>query len=204
MENDKVVAPALASVNARAFCKRTWWVFLIGGLASVAFGLLAIYDPGVALFVLAMYFAATIMVDGVFNIIGAVQHREKDGWWLMLLIGLLGTLLGVYALLNPPVSMAALIYLVAFMAILLGGLLIAMGRKLGDAIQREWVLYLCGALSILWGGLILFQPAQNALSVVYFIASWAIATGALRVFFAMKAKNFADNVTHKIAGSEPA
>ncbi len=201
MDDDKLLTPA--PVDARAFCKRTWWVFLIGGLASVAFGLLAIYDPAVALFVLAMYFAATIMVDGVFNIIGAVQHREKDGWWLMLLIGFLGTLLGIYALLNPPVSMAALIYLVAFMAILLGVLLIAMGRKLGDAIEREWVLYLCGALSILWGALIVFQPAQNALSVVYFIASWAIATGALRIFFALKAKNFADNVTQKIAGPEP-
>ena len=27
--------------DARTLCKRTWWVFLVGGIASVIFGLLA-------------------------------------------------------------------------------------------------------------------------------------------------------------------
>lgn len=193
-----------AGSNARALCKRTWWVFLVGGIASLLFGVLAIIDPAVALFVLAMYFAASILVDGVFNVVGALQHREKEGWWIMLLIGLLGTLLGAYALVNPPVSMGALVYLVAFMAILMGVLLVALGRKLSQSIEREWVLYLCGILSVLWGGLILFQPAEGALSVVYFIASWAIAIGILKIFFAFKAKNFAGNVGERISGQDPA
>ena len=37
-----------------------------------------------------MFFAAAILVDGASNVLGAVQHREKDGWWIMLLIGILG------------------------------------------------------------------------------------------------------------------
>src|SRR6476619_4601117 len=88
-----------------ALGKRTWWVFLIGGIASIVFGVLAFVSPGIALFVLATFFAAAILVDGVFNLIGAFQNREKDGWWLMLLIGILGIVVGGYALLNPPISM---------------------------------------------------------------------------------------------------
>jgi len=64
-------------------------VFLVGGIASVLFGLLAFVNPGVALFVLAMFFAASVLVDGAFSIAGSIQNREKDGWWIMLLIGVL-------------------------------------------------------------------------------------------------------------------
>ncbi len=31
--------------DALAFCKRTWWVFLIGGFAAVIFGVLALRRP---------------------------------------------------------------------------------------------------------------------------------------------------------------
>jgi len=44
--------------DARALCKRTWWVFLIGGIASVVFGILAFMNPAAALLVLGMFFAA--------------------------------------------------------------------------------------------------------------------------------------------------
>lgn len=188
-----------AANNARTLCKRAWWVFLIGGIASVIFGILAIVDPAVALLVLSIYFAASVLVDGAVNVIGAVQHREKDGWWMLLLIGVLGVLVGGYALLNPPVSMAAFVYLVAFMAILLGGLLFMLGRKVRERIEREWVLYVCGILSIIWGILIVLQPVSGAVSVVYMIATWAIMIGVLRIFFAFKAKGLAENVGERVA-----
>ena len=37
------------AADARALCKRTWWVFLIGGLASLLFGVVAFAKPGIAL-----------------------------------------------------------------------------------------------------------------------------------------------------------
>jgi uncharacterized membrane protein HdeD (DUF308 family) len=145
--------------NAQALCRRTWWVFLVGGLASVVFGIFAFMSPGIALLVLSMFFAAAILVDGASNIVGAVQHREKDGWWIMLLIGILGVVAGGYALLNPPLSMMAFIFLVAFEAILLGVFLLMLGYKVRQATSREWILYVTGALSLLFGILVIMNPA---------------------------------------------
>ena len=147
--------------DARALCKRAWWVFLIGGIASLVFGILAFVNPAVALLVLSVYFAASVLVDGVVNIVGAIQNRGQDGWWVILLIGVLGTLVGAYAL----VSMAAFVYLVAFMAIMVGVFVVMLGRKVREKIDREWILYLTGALSIIWGVLIVVQPAPGAVSV---------------------------------------
>jgi uncharacterized membrane protein HdeD (DUF308 family) len=191
------VATTLAS-DARALVKRSWWVFLIGGIASVIFGILAFMKPGIALFVLALFFAASILVDGVSNLIGSLQHREKDGWWIMLLIGLLGIGVGGFALLNPPISMMAFVFLVAFQAILLGAFLLMLGYKVRAATKGEWVLYLTGALSILFGILVIVNPAAGGVSIVYLIASWAVIIGVFKIFFSFKIKNIPNAIGERL------
>jgi uncharacterized membrane protein HdeD (DUF308 family) len=161
-------------------------VFLIGGLASLLFGVVAFAKPGIALLVLSMFFAAAILVDGAFSIVGSIQNREKDGWWVMLLIGILGVGVGGYALMNPPISMLAFVYLVALQAILLGVFLVMLGYRVRLATSREWLLYVTGALSILFGILVLARPGAGGLTIVYLIAAWAIVIGALQLAFAFR------------------
>ena len=86
---------------------------------------------------MATFFAASILVDGAVNIWGSIRHREKDGWWIMLLIGALGVLVGGYALLNPLVSMTAFVFLVAFQAVLLGVFTIMLGYKVRAATEKR-------------------------------------------------------------------
>jgi uncharacterized membrane protein HdeD (DUF308 family) len=186
--------------DAQALCKRTWWVFLIGGFASVIFGVLALRRPVEAFMIVSLFFAAAVLVDGVFNVIGAVQHREKDGWWIMLLMGVLGVVVGGYAFLNPPISMMAFLYLVALQAILLGVFLIMLGYKVRAITQREWILYLAGGSSVLFGILAIANPLAGTLSVITLIAAWALVTGVLKIIFAFKVKSLPDRVSDKIAG----
>jgi uncharacterized membrane protein HdeD (DUF308 family) len=193
---DRPAVPALQ--NVRALCKRNWWVFLIGGIASVAFGVLALLNPAAALLVLAIFFAASLLVDGAANLIGAFANREKDGWWLLLAIGALGVVVGGYLLVHPALTMTVFVFTVAFTAILLGILCVSLGFKIRQETEREWILYLTGGLSILFGLLILFQPLSGAVSVVYVIAFWAILTGALRIAFAFKVKSLRDDLGERI------
>ena len=185
--------------DAQALCRRTWWVFLVGGIASVIFGLLAFKQPLAAWLVVAVFFAAAILVDGAFNIVGSIRHRDKDGWWIMLLIGVLGVVGGGYALLNPLVSMKAFIYLVAFEAIMLGVFLAMLGYKVRATTEREWILYLAGGLSILFGGLVIVNPAAGGVSVILMIAAWAIVVGVLKIIFAFKVKNLPERVATRLA-----
>ncbi len=184
--------------DAQALCRRTWWVFLVGGIASVVFGVLAFINPGIALLVLAMFFAAAVMVDGIFNVVGSIQNRDKDGWWIMLVLGILGLAVGGFALLNPPVSIMAFVLLVAFEAILLGVLTIMLGYKVRQATSREWILYATGAASILFGILVIANPTVGSRSIVYLIASWALVVGALKIFFAFKVKSLPERVGDRL------
>ncbi len=184
--------------DAQALCKRTWWVFLIGGIASVVFGVLAFINPGIALLVLGMFFAASILVDGAVNAWGAFQNRDKDGWWAILLIGLAGILIGGYALFNPPVSMMALIFLVAVMAVVIGVSLLVLGFKIRAETEREWMLYVAGGLSLLLGVLMFLNPGLGGMSLVYTIAFWAILVGVLRIVIAFKVKNLPEKVGDRL------
>ena len=186
----------LANVGSdvTALCKRTWWVFLVGGIASVIFGFLAFSNPVSAWLVIAMFFAAAILVDGAFNVAGAIQHRDQDGWWIMLLMGVLGVVVGGYGLLNPVVSMIAFIYLVAFEAIMLGVFLGMLGYKVRASTGREWMLYLAGACSVLFGILIIANPVIGKMSVITIIATWAIVIGVLKIMFAFRVRSLPDRV----------
>jgi uncharacterized membrane protein HdeD (DUF308 family) len=200
-ETGQVTTPELGK-NVRALCKRTWWVFLLSGIAAVVFGVLAIFNPGVALAVLALYLSAWLLVDGAVNIAGAITNRDKDGWVILLLMGILGVLVGGYALMNPPLSMMAFLYVVSFMAIFLGITLISLGRKVREEIEREWVLYLTGGLSIIFGVLIVLQPESGALSVVWMIATWAIIIGLLRIFFAFFVRNLKEDLGDRLQAAK--
>jgi uncharacterized membrane protein HdeD (DUF308 family) len=171
-----------------------WWVFLIGGIASVIFGILAFMNPAAALLVLSMFFAAYVLVDGAVNIWGSITNRDKDGWWMLLLLGIVGVVVGGYALLNPPLSMLAFIYVVAFFAMFIGISSLYVGWKVRKEISGEWLLYISGIVSVLFALLIIFSPGVGGLSVTYMIATWAILSGVLRIVFAFKARKMRENL----------
>jgi len=129
-----------------------------------------------------------------------VKHRGTDGWWIMLLMGILGLAVGGFALLNPPVGIMAFVLLVALQAILLGVFTVMLGYRVRKATSREWILYLTGALSILFGIVVIARPAAGGLSIVYVIGAWAIVIGVLKVIFAFKAKNLPERVQDRLAG----
>jgi uncharacterized membrane protein HdeD (DUF308 family) len=194
--------PIRAAVgDALGFCRRTWWMFLIGGVASVLFGILAFISPASALLVLALYFAAFVAVDGVSSVVGSIANRGQDGWLFTLIFGVLAVLVGIYALLNPEISITAFVFLVGFMATAAGVLMLALGWRVRKASEKEWILYALGISSLIFGLLLFIRPLEGAESLVFLVATWAVLTGALRVWFAFWVKGTSQNVAERIRTS---
>jgi len=174
-----------------ALLKRAWWALLIGGVASVIFGVLAFAWPGLTLLILALFFAASVLVDGVAMLVGAFKNRGSASHsWLWILVGVLGIVAGGIGLLSPTTAAGALLLLISAYAIVAGVLMIWAGFKLREHIEREWLLWLLGGLSVLFGVLMVAQPAAGVLGLVWAIASWAIVNGVLKIMLAFKARSF--------------
>ncbi|MFN9478106.1 MAG: HdeD family acid-resistance protein [Betaproteobacteria bacterium] len=172
--------------------RKLWWALLIGGIASVVFGVLAFAWPGPTVLILALFFAAHVLVEGVFVAIGAWRARgERQHWWMWLVLGLLGTVAGAIGLWLPAAAAGALLLLIACYALAAGVLLVWAGIKLRHEIKGEWALMLLGAVSLLFGGYMVAQPAAALLGLVWAVGAWAIAAGVLKIVLAFKARRFA-------------
>ena len=182
---------------------RFWWMILLRGVLAVLFGISAFAWPGLTIVTLTMLFAAFAFIDGIFEILHAISHRQElEHWGLLLLEGLFGVAFGVIAFRSPGLTTAVGAVIVAFYiagwAIVTGAMRIAMAVKLRKEIDGEWLLGLSGAVSILLGLFVMVRPAVGALGLLYFVATWAILLGVFLIAFAFKARKFASRASEAI------
>jgi len=182
------------SVSVIAFPEllaRNWWLFLLRGIAALAFGVLSLIWPEISLATLILLFGAYALVDGAFALSAAIVGRGKAElrWWLVL-VGLLGIGVGVTTFLWPGLTALTLLYFIAGWIVATGLLQIIGAIELRKAIDNEWWLILDGALSVLFGILLFIMPGAGALALIWLIALFAIAFGILMIGFAFKVKKF--------------
>ena len=170
---------------------RNWWALALRGLAAILFGILAFAWPGITLFVLVIFFGAYMLVDGIFAIVAAVRAAgEEARWWLMLLEGVLGVVVGLVAFFWPGLTALALLYLIAAWAIVTGIMEIAAAIRLRREVVGEWALILGGAFSVLFGVLLVVIPARaGLLSLTWLIGAYAVVFGILLVVLAFRVRN---------------
>ena len=161
-----------------------WWALALRGLVAVLFGLLTFFLPGITLVTLVLLFGAYALADGVFNVIAF--FRVASHQWALLIEGVVGILAGVLTFAWPAITAIALLYLIAFWAILTGVFEILAGIRLRKTIANEWLLLLMGVLSLLFGLLILFAPGTGALAIVLWIGAYALVFGIFLLALAFR------------------
>jgi uncharacterized membrane protein HdeD (DUF308 family) len=180
---------------------RGWWRLLLRGLAAIAFGLLTLFRPGISLAALVLLFGLYALVDGILDVWTAIEGRkENDHWWVMLLGGLLGIVVGFIALTTPGITALALLFYIAIWAIARGVLQIVAAIRLRREIEGEWLLVLGGLATVLFGLLLITRPGAGALAVLWLIGVYAIIFGIILVSLAFKVRGFAQRVEKFTAG----
>jgi len=159
---------------------RNWWALALRGLFAILFGLLAFAWPGLTLAALVILFGAYALVDGVFALLAAVRAAEAhERWWLFVLEGLAGIAAGLLTFMWPGITALALLYLIAWWAVITGIFEIAAAIRLRKEISGEWALGLGGAASVIFGLVLLFRPGVGALAVIWLIGTYAFVFGVL-------------------------
>jgi uncharacterized membrane protein HdeD (DUF308 family) len=170
---------------------QSWWVYALRGVAAILFGVLAFISPGTTILALVLVFGIYAIIDGVLAVIAAFQIREVvNQWWVVLLEGLAGILLGIIALVYPSVTAGALLLLIAFWAIFTGLMEIIAAIRLRREISNEWSLILSGVLSVILGIILVILPSVGAVGLIWAIGLYAIFFGLLMLYLAFKVRGF--------------
>ena len=176
--------PSLSSM-----LQRSWWVLLVRGLAAIAFGVLTWMQPGVSTVALLVIFGAYVFVDGVLGVYAAIKGRQQSRhWWVILIWGLVGVLVGVMTFINPTITGLVLTIYIGVWAIITGVMQIIAALRLRKEIEGEWLLILSGLISVIFGGFVISQPLAGMMAMVWVIATYAVIFGVLMVVLAFRVK----------------
>lgn len=107
------------------------WPWVAIGVAGIVFGLIAIIWPDITAVFLLVLIAVWALTVGVLQLLTAIRWRKtlKNEWWLWL-SGALSIVFGVLVALNPASGAVALVWLIAFYAILFGITLVFLSLRL--------------------------------------------------------------------------
>jgi uncharacterized membrane protein HdeD (DUF308 family) len=181
--------PATGSLEARAQrVATTWREPLVRGILAIVVGIVLFAFPISATIVLAIAFGVFVLFDGVFAIVHAVRnpHSEAGTWWAMLARGVLGVLVGLFAIIFPTIAAAVLGTFIAVWAIVAGVLEIGAGFRVRHDVPRETTLIVLGALTIVLGVVLIFVPLVAIVAQIWLFAAYAIIAGIGLVTYALQ------------------
>lgn len=171
---------------------RNWWVIALRGVFAILFGMVAIGWPGVTVGALVILYGAYALADGIFALISAFRAAEAHKrWWPFIWEGLLGIAAGLIAFVYPGITALALLYVIAFWAILTGILEVSAAIRLRREIAGEWALGLGGLASLVFGVLLIVYPGAGVLTVIWLIGAYAITFGVLLLVVAFRLRGMA-------------
>jgi len=109
-----------------------WWILLLSGLLSIGFGIAALYwYPLLSLTFAVLWIAWWFLFTGALGIYGSYRHRRSGlAWGWTMAFGVLSIVAGAFALVAPPVTIAALIGLIGGFALVAALILIVAAFRL--------------------------------------------------------------------------
>jgi uncharacterized membrane protein HdeD (DUF308 family) len=172
-----------------------WQLIALRGLLAVLFGTAALVWPGITVLVLALLFAAWVLLDGVFLLINAFQHGRAHALWHdwvpSLIVGLLGIAAAVVTVLWPAITILVLAILAAVLIIAVGVVEVVLAVRLRTLIRGEVFMALAGLAGVAAGILILLWPLSGALVLTILLGAYALVSGIFLVAAAWRLRRHA-------------
>jgi uncharacterized membrane protein HdeD (DUF308 family) len=169
---------------------RHWGWVLFFGIVTVLAGLFALVWPDRTLQVIAVLFGIQLVVAGIFRFVTALAVDEASGGTrvLLALLGVLSFIVGLYALRNVLVTIAALALLLGIFWIVNG--VVETFTALSDrGMQgRGWAIFM-GLLSIVAGVVVLVYPGISLATLAIVLGFWLIVFGVMEIVAAFRLRS---------------
>ncbi len=176
----------------KGLTKRTWGELLFGGIIALLFGIIASVWPGRTLMTVIAFFGVFILAEGVVTVVVSIIRRNiYERWWLALIGGIIGILIGALTVAHPIGTTLFLLYMIAVWALITGVFSIIAAIRLRKSLSNEWYLIISGIVAIIFSIFIFARPEAAAVTIMWIISAFAILFGILLLVLAFRIRKVA-------------
>jgi len=175
---------------------RHWGWVLFFGIVTLLAGLFALFWPGRTIVVIAVLFGIQLVVAGIFRFIVALAADEESGGAraLLALLGVLSFIVGLYALRNVLVTIAALALLLGIFWIVNGAVEVFAALSHRGMQGRGWTIFM-GLLSVVAGVVVLVYPAISLATLAIVLGFWLLVYGIMEIALAFRLRSAGQEAT---------
>jgi uncharacterized membrane protein HdeD (DUF308 family) len=124
---------------------------------------------------------------------GGLMRALGQNWWLFLLEGVAAIVFGILTLVWPGITLLTLLIFFGAYALIDGIFALGAGIFGTSHVAPRWWLILVGIFGIIAGIGTFVWPAITGLTLLFFIAAWAIAIGVFQIVGAFQLRREIDN-----------
>jgi uncharacterized membrane protein HdeD (DUF308 family) len=150
---------------------------LFYGILTLILGIMVLVWPEATLITIAILFGVQLLVAGIFEIVSVFRHGESGGMRVMsALLGVLSLIVGLWALRNIGVTLAALTLLLGIYWVVSGIIRTVDAIADHSTPARGWAIF-GGVLSVVAGAVVLAWPGMSLVALVWILGIWLIIWG---------------------------
>lgn len=181
---------------------RKWWALVLRGTLAILLGVLAFVWPDHTVRALFILIGLFLVLDGVISAFSSLSHRRRvSAWWIFFVEGVIGLLIGLFALIRPETAAMALIFIIGLWALATGILEIIAGLRLSATAAGEWLLTAGGVLSVIFGLILIIFPSTAVIALLWLVAVYFILFGAVLVILGFRMRPFREDSGRMAGGS---
>ncbi|MGA2120591.1 MAG: DUF308 domain-containing protein [Methanoregula sp.] len=174
-----------------------WGSFIIRGLIALIIGILVLIWTNIAEQVVVTLIGILIIIAAILSLVLALKSPAGASRSVVLLVvGVLGLLVGIAAILRPWVAAAGLTVIIALLMLFFGFIDLTIAIFHPEYTKHQLLLGFSGALSVILGGLFFFLPALGAVVLVaVYLGIFAIIYGILSIAVGITVRKEQKDVT---------
>ena len=86
------------------------WILIGGAVITLILGILALYNPTGFVIAIAFLIGIWMFVLGLFQVFAGIADRSAPYWWLTLIVGIIGVIVGLYIMTQPRAGGIVLVW----------------------------------------------------------------------------------------------
>lgn len=179
------------SFSFKGAITRLWWVPMVTGLISVAFGIWCMLSPQTSLPVFAYIFAGALCFAALLNFVFAAMNAGfGHGWGWALALGILELFAGIWLFTLPQVILVDTFIFVVGIWILVAAINSICEACMLSSVSVLWTIFMVLLLvaTMFFAVIFLSDPIAGGIAVWLWIGISMVTFGIYRIFFAAQLK----------------